>query len=473
MKALASAAALLLAGLPSPAGPGEPGGGWPRGQLVERVVCQDDPSESYALYLPSSYSPARLWPIVYALDARSRALVPAELLQEGAERYGFIVASSSTSRSDEDFDPNPKSLAAMWRDTHARLALDVKRAYAAGFSGTARSALRMADATPGSLAGVIACGAGFARTRPANARPPFGVFGIVGDADFNYQELQALAEQLEGQDAAHRVENFAGPHQWPPASLLSDALAWFEVRGMQEGRRPRDLELAAWLLARWQEEAAELEKQGRAFEARRRYAGLARDFDGLADVAAARAAAERLRGSEPHERERRARQKWREREQEYENAIPRALARLRLEAPALSLKEALTEMRVEELRRSAERSDDSEERLSARRSLELIFVQAAYYVPHMLRRKGDVVRAALMLAVAVEVDPERPQVWYDLACARAQAGWKREALQALERAVAAGFTDVARIESEVDLATLRGEAGYRALVARLSTAGKT
>jgi predicted esterase len=472
VKILVATATLLLAGPLSPAGPGQPDGGWPRGQIVERVVCQEDPSESYALYLPSAYVPGRRWPIVYALDPRGVALVPAERLREGAERYGFVVASSYTSRSDEETDPNPKSLAAMWRDTHARLALDVKRAYAAGFSGTARSALRMADATPGGLAGVIACGAGFARTRPVDARVAFDVFGVAGDADFNYQELQALAELLEGQGVAHRVESFDGAHEWPPAPLLTDALAWFEVRGMQEGRRPRDMELAAGLFARWQEEAAALEQAGRVFEARRRFADLARDFDGLADVAAARAATERLRGSDAHERERRARQKWREREQEYENAIPRALSRLRLEAPALSLKEALAELHVAELRRKAERADDPLERLSARRSLSMLSAQTGVY-RRRLRPREDAVRTALMLAVAAEANPARPQVWYNLACARAQAGWKREALQALERAVEAGFTDLDWMEQDTDLAALRGEAAYRALVARLAAAGKT
>jgi predicted Zn-dependent protease len=319
---------------------------------------------------------------------------------------------------------------------------------------------------------VIACGAGFARTRPPDARVTFGIFGISGDADFNYQELQALAEMLEGQGVPHRVEGFAGGHQWPAAPLFEDAIAWFEVRGMQEGRRPRDPELAAALLARWQDEAAALEQAGSAFEARRRYAGLARDFEGLADVAAARAAAERLCAGKPHERERRARLKWRQKEKEYEDAAPRALSRLRPEAAALSLKEALAELRVADLRRKAERGDDALERLSARRSLEMLFVQTSYYLPRLLRGKGEVVRASLVLAVAAEVHPERPQVWYDLACARAQAGWKREALQALERAVEAGFSDAAWMEADADLATLRGEAAYRALLARLAAAGK-
>lgn len=471
---LASAAALLLGGAaPAVAPPAETAADWPRGQLVERVVCRDDPSEPYALYLPASYAPDRRWPIVYALDPRGRALVPAELLREGAERYGFIVASSYTSRSDEDVDPNPKALGAMWRDTHARLALDERRAYAAGFSGTARSACRMADAAPGSLAGVVACGAGFATSTPPHAGLSFGVFAIAGDADFNYQEVQELGETLEGFGVASRIATFAGPHQWPPARLLGDALAWFEVRAMRDGSRERDSVLAAALLASGQQEASELEAGGRACEARRLYADLARDFEGLADVSFARAAAQRLRGSPEHERDRRSRLKWREREKDYVAAAPLALSRLRVEAPALSVPEALGALHVAEQRRKAERSDDAQERASARRSLEQLYVQVAYYLPRRLRREGEPGRAALVLSVAAEVHPDRPDVWYDLACARAQAGWKKEALKALERAVTAGFADAAHIQADADLAPLRGEADYQALIARLSATGTT
>jgi len=441
---------------------------FPRGTLVERVVCRDDPSEAYALYLPSTYAPDKRWPIVYALDARSRALVPAELLREGAERYGFIVISSYSSRSDEDSDPNAKALGAMWRDAHARFSLDDRRAYAAGFSGTARAACRMADLAPGSLAGVIACGAGFAPDRPPRAGLSFSVFGVAGDEDFNYQELQLLDETLDALGAPHRIESFEGPHDWPPAALLGDALAWLEVRGMQEDRRARDAELAAALLARWQGEAAQLERAGRAVEAHAGFAGLARDFDGLADVAAARDAAQRIRRSAAYADDRRVRLKWRKREQEYVARAPRALARLAVDDAASSLKQALSELRVEDLRRRAERAGDREERLSARRSLAQLFVQTAFYLPRTLRQRGDRGRAALLLTVAAEVRPEDPSVWYNLACDRAQAGWKRDALQALERAVAAGFTDAARIESDPDLAPLHGEAGYRELLGRLT-----
>ena len=442
------------------------------GVLAERVVCRDDPSESYALYLPSAYSADRRWPIVFALDPRSRALVPAGLLKDAAERYGFVLASSYNSLSDEVEDHNAKALGAMWRDTQARLSLDERRAYAVGFSGTARAIALMADLVPGSLAGVVLCGAGFAPERAPRAGLSFAIFAAIGETDFNYQEVQRLAETLDSLAVTNRVEGFAGAHQWPPAALLSDALAWFEVRGMQEGRRPRDPALAAALFSRWQDEAAALEAAGSLVAAERRQAGLARDFEGLGDAAAAREAAQRIRGTRAYADEQKRRLKGRQREQEYEARGQRALALLDPDDAAASLRRALAELGIADLQRRASGAADAEERLTAQRSLAELAVQTCFYLPRTLLKRGEPGRAALVLAVAAETRPDDPEIWYALARARAQAGWKRSALEALERAVGAGLRDAARIQAEPELAPLHGEAGYRTLVDGLSAGAK-
>jgi predicted Zn-dependent protease len=202
--------------------------------------------------------------------------------------------------------------------------------------------------------------------------------------------------------------------------------------------------------------------------AERRQAGLARDFEGLADVAAAREAAQRIRGTRAYADEQKRRLKWRQREQEYEARAPRALALLDPDAAAASLRRALEELDIADLRKRASGAADAEERLSAQRSLAEVAVQTGFYLPRTLRQRGELGRAALVLAVSAETRPEDPEIWYALARARAQAGWKKEALKALERAVQAGFKDAARIEAEAELAPLHGDARYRTLVHGLS-----
>src|SRR5690349_15033911 len=69
-----------------------------RGKIVN-ITCAPDPSQSYALYLPSNYSPDRRWPIIYAFDPFARGTVPVELYKRAAEKYGYIVAGSNNAKN--------------------------------------------------------------------------------------------------------------------------------------------------------------------------------------------------------------------------------------------------------------------------------------------------------------------------------------------------------------------------------------
>jgi len=61
----------------------------------------------------------------------------------------------------------------------------------------------------------------------------------------------------------------------------------------------------------------------------------------------------------------------------------------------------------------------------------------------------------------------RGNALYNLACAYALQGKKDDALTALEQAVAAGFKSKGLLETDDDLASLRGEARFRKVVTSL------
>ena len=60
----------------------------------------------------------------------------------------------------------------------------------------------------------------------------------------------------------------------------------------------------------------------------------------------------------------------------------------------------------------------------------------------------------------------RPNVLYNLACAYALSGRKDEALDRLGKAVEAGFGPRATIEGDEDLASLRADARFAAVLAK-------
>src|SRR5262249_61679317 len=87
-----------------------------RGNAVN-VTCEADASQSYALYLPSKYTPERRWPIIYAFDPFARGKTAVEGYRAAAEKYGYIVVGSNNAKNGPT-RPEMAAAQAMWNDNH-------------------------------------------------------------------------------------------------------------------------------------------------------------------------------------------------------------------------------------------------------------------------------------------------------------------------------------------------------------------
>lgn len=437
----------------------------PRGEIVPSVVSRTDPSQSYALYLPSSYTPERRWPILYAFDARRRGALVAELFRDAAESYGWILAASNDAESDGPMEPNLKAMDALWNDTRVRFPIDEKRVYATGFSGGARVAAILALTKPGKVAGVIGCGAGFPYEWKPAMGAPFAFFGTVGNRDFNFPELMVLDKTLDELGRPHRIEVFDGPHQWPPKELAIRAIEWMEVEAMRSGRRATDPALAAALFAKGVEQARAAEAAGRLTEALHDDDAMARDFQGLVDTSAVVARAAALHADAGVQKELAAQAETDRQDAAFVEGAARTLqAMFRSDPLEVQVDKVAGELKIEPLRKKAKELGDSYDGLAARRLLEKLFVQTVFYLPRELAGRKDFRHAAQSLEIATRIKPENAFAWYQRACAESQAGERRAALDSLRHAVDAGYSDWHGMEGDADLAPLRTEKGYRELV---------
>ena len=215
------------------AGPAEPAE-LPRGQIVADVQCAGDATQSYALYLPSGYTPDHEWPVIFAFDPGGRGLNPVERYRAAAEKYGYIVAGSNNSRNGS-WDETKVAVAAMTRDVATRFAVAQNREYVAGMSGGARVALGVGLSSAG-IAGVFASSAGYPDNK-LRTELPFPVFETAGTEDFNYIEMREMDRELK---TPHRLAIFDGGHVWLSSDLAMEAVEWMEIQAMKSGRKPRD-----------------------------------------------------------------------------------------------------------------------------------------------------------------------------------------------------------------------------------------
>jgi dienelactone hydrolase len=259
---------------------------FPAGKVIPKVVCSADSKQSYALFLPSTFSATRRWPIVYLFDPLARGEAAVEAVQAAAEKFGYILVASNNSRNGPVAD-STVAASAVWKDAQERFPVDERRRYLAGMSGGARLVTAIALSCDGCAAGVIANAAGFpvGKTPPPNMK--FAYFGAVGNADFNYGEFVELRSKLEQAGAQYRIRIFDGQHDWAPPEVWLEALNWMDIRAMAAGVLPRDAARIRQTADDESAKARDLQAKNSLLAAVRQYQSLVRDFKSLTDVSSA------------------------------------------------------------------------------------------------------------------------------------------------------------------------------------------
>lgn len=434
---------------------------------MEKMICAGDPDQTYALYLPSNYSPEKRWPVLYAFDPGARGRIPAERFREAAEKYGWIIVASNNSRNGP-MQPSINAWNAMVKDTHARFAIDDDRVYVAGMSGAARLAIYLASRCRDCAAGVIACSAGFPEGVTPSAAWHFVLFGTAGVDDFNFAEVKGTEEPLTKAGIAHRTEVFAGRHEWPPPSVMAEGLEWMELQAMKTGKRARDENLIESAWQRKLQQASALEDAKQIYDAYRIYLALADTCRGLRDVAPTQQKISQLRDSPNVKAAIRDEQQQIRKQREMENNIGALLA-AHEQTTEDATNEGLgpeTSLRgmFADLRKRAGQTEDSGERRVARRVLEGTFIGLFEQGTNQLQTQKRYPAAVLTFTWATEVNPDRAGPFFYLAWAYAGKGDKKQALRALQTAVDKGFSDLSAITGNKAFDLVREDSQYQQII---------
>jgi dienelactone hydrolase len=436
------------------------------GQADLHRTCTAKPDQTYALYLPSAYTPTKKWPIIYAFDPAARGDRPIESLKAAAEKFGYIVAASNNSRNGA-WPPQIEAAQAVSDDTHTLLSIDDHRVYFTGLSGGARVAARIAQICR-CAAGVYLNGAGF----PSGATPSpkdsaFPVFATVGNADFNFPEVTHLDEALAAANYPHFLRYFDGPHQWAPPEVAQEALAWFRLVAMKKDLAPRDADFIAQQRDIEIARAKSFEQSGSLFYAWREYNQATATFDGLTEVAPLRTAATSLASK----KEVRDGPKLQERDfDEQQNRIAdiaEAMANFRGLTADLAAAVTATKQKITNLREAADHERKSDRAIVLHRAVSAVYVQAMETGGNRLAEK-DLALARDYFLLAAEAMPDSPGPLSNLAVAQAMDNNRKVAIDTLRQAKSKvkdmpPFLDW--LQSEPAFAPFRDDPQFRALLA--------
>ena len=433
------------------------------GQIVVEVKCRADINEAYSLYLPSTYTVEKKWPVLFAFDPGAQTSIPLELFLPAAEAYGYIVVCPKNAQNGP-WEPVIKAMKAVWQDVKARLSIDERRLYASGFSGGARAASLFSLAIGTPLAGIIACGAGLApNIKPEQVKPAY-YYGIVGLQDFNYKEFVRLAQGLSQAEVEYAVEVTPGPHQWASVESCTRASEWLELDAMKKGLRPTEQGLIDAVYDKLIQRGDELEKEGWSYYAAALYRYALPLLSGLKDTADLGGRLTRIQASKEYEEFLTAETRRNRQEIDLIGRFAFTFSLVRNTAPGqIRFSQVAKDLQIADLvKMEAGKDNIFDQALARRLLLELLLKGRQEGEAHL--RKGDPERAALFFEITIAAGTENVNNFYNLACAYALSQDKKKALKSLQRAIDLGFTDIALLESDKMLASLRRDKAFIALV---------
>jgi poly(3-hydroxybutyrate) depolymerase len=434
------------------------------------VVTRADPQQTYALYLPSTYTSARRWPVLFAFDPGARGYRAVECFRAAAEKHGYILAASNVSQNGP-MEVCVRAAMAMMRDVLERFAPDDRRLYVTGFSGGAWVASAMALMQKGRIAGVIACSGGFPSGVQPDAALTFTFCGTAGNQDFNWIEVHRLERVLTALGKPHRLLRFAGTHDWPPADTAMAAVEWLELEAMRAGTRPKDAALVEGWLRRDLERVEAFEAAGSLHEAWLGYADLSVSYRGLADVARFETRAAALGQQEAVKREARRAQDDEQRELRQRDEIVREMRRM-LDVDRQAEAGRILHAIFGQLERTERNGRTPAERFLARRVLEFASI-TAYDGGERQFDAGAFRTAAAFFQMQADLHPELPATHFRVSLAHARAGDRDRALDALKKAADAGFANLALLETEPAFEPWRSEERFRRVLETVRANDKT
>ena len=96
-----------------------------KGRVTDTVICRNDSTQGFALYLPAGYTQEKPFPCIYFFDAHARGAMPVSAYKSIAEKYGFVLVGSNISKNGIPWPATNEAAKVLMRDTRTLRAFPV------------------------------------------------------------------------------------------------------------------------------------------------------------------------------------------------------------------------------------------------------------------------------------------------------------------------------------------------------------
>ncbi|RDY59791.1 hypothetical protein DX873_10550 [Flagellimonas nanhaiensis] len=201
-----------------------------KGVVHDSVQVPGTNGETYALYLPKSYSENTLSPILFIYSPNARGSEGVKTFLKASEKYGLVLACSNNSKNGP-YDRNFAIANNLFNHIFSFLNIKQDEMWVSGFSGGSRLASAIASLT-NQFAGVVGCGAGFSEHMPSTQN--FLYVGLCGNRDMNYGEMISNKNYLDLIKFKNTLITYDADHRWPTPEHIVRAFDWLYLQKLKQ-----------------------------------------------------------------------------------------------------------------------------------------------------------------------------------------------------------------------------------------------
>lgn len=206
---------------------------------MDSIAVKDSLSESFSLFLPTSFTMEKNWPVVLVFDMEGKGKQAIRMYREAAEDQGYILAASNDVRDTLSTSQNILITGRMFNTLIKLLPIHKNRTYTSGMGKGAQFASVLPLFVNG-ITGVISCGAAYPNLEILGTKQSFHWIGIVGKDDYAYTGMLATKTTLGKLRIPNNLMVFDGGHEWPDTDYLKKAMGIFTLSSMAKGDIDKD-----------------------------------------------------------------------------------------------------------------------------------------------------------------------------------------------------------------------------------------
>lgn len=285
-----------------------------KGVVMDSLPVHDTLSESYSLFLPTSFGNGNdPKPVIFVFDAEGRGKSAAQLFKTAAEEQDYIIASSNDISPENDFQENIRVAARLINEVTSKIPVDFKTISVAGFSEGARVATTLPFVF-NNFHGVISVADQQMNFDFLDKNNQFLFVGIAGDEDFSSYSVQDAARELDRRGVPSQFYFFDGGHEWPNPEVVSIAVGSLTLQAMKEGKKQKNPQLINTLYNRELGRVNRLLSNGENLQAYNLLQLMENKYRGLTDISKLKDRQKQLSRSRNFKEEQRERRRIQEME---------------------------------------------------------------------------------------------------------------------------------------------------------------